>query len=60
MKTLREPCGCTFERNGERERWAKLCPTHDAEATERHTRAQREHAEAMARFNDRPGKENRA
>lgn len=59
MKTTRLPCGCRHT-VGDRELWTELCPPHKAEADEIHARAQSEHHEAMARFYDRPAKENRA
>lgn len=49
QRTVRTPCGCRHT-VGERARWIELCPTHEAEANERHARAQREHRDSMARF----------
>lgn len=45
MKTAKAKCGCRYEL-GDRERWVELCPKHEAEFNEIHTRWAAEHRAA--------------
>ena len=48
-RTFREPCGCTYRVQDDREEWAALCEEHRVETTETHERWAREHAEQRER-----------
>lgn len=42
-RTFREPCGCTYRVQDDREEWVELCPEHKLETTTTHERWADEH-----------------
>lgn len=42
-RTFREPCGCTYRVQDDREEWVELCKEHQLETAETHERWAREH-----------------
>ena len=42
-RTFREPCGCTYRVQNDREEWSELCDKHRTETTQIHDRWAHEH-----------------
>jgi len=55
-RTFREPCGCTYRVQDDREDWTELCKEHAHELSALRAEAAEQHKQTMIEFHRPPAK----